>query len=226
MKLETRASPNHDERRRPLAMLVLHYTGMVSGAAALARLCDPASKVSAHYLVEEDGRVFALVPEARRAWHAGVAFWRGETDLNSASIGIEIVNPGHEFGYRPFPAAQMDAVEALAAAILARHGIAPWNVVGHSDVAPRRKEDQGELFDWPRLARAGIGLWPAAEAAPAPDAAAALARIGYETVDLEKSLAAFQRRWRPARVDGAFDEATARRLAAVAALVPEPGAAS
>lgn len=200
-------------------MLVLHYTGMPSAAEALERLCDPAAEVSAHYLVDEDGTVWSLVPEERRAWHAGISFWRGETDVNSASIGIEIVNPGHEFGYRPFPEAQMRAVEALAGEILARHPIPAWNVVGHSDVAPRRKQDPGELFDWARLARAGIGLWP--EPAPAPSAAPEqdLARIGYETSDLAAALAAFQRRFRPSRIDGALDEETSRLIAAVAAIV-------
>jgi N-acetylmuramoyl-L-alanine amidase len=221
MILRTRLSPNCNARQRPLSMLVLHYTGMQTAAAALERLCDADAEVSAHYLVEEDGTVWSLVPEADRAWHAGAAYWRGETDVNSASIGIEIVNPGHEFGYRPFPAPQMDAVEALCREILARHPIPPWNVVGHSDVAPRRKEDPGELFDWRRLAEAGIGL-RAGPTLPAPeeDPTAGLTRIGYETTDLAKTLVAFQRRWRPARLDGIADEETRRLIAAVATLVP------
>jgi N-acetylmuramoyl-L-alanine amidase len=220
MKLRARPSPNCNERLRPVSMLVLHYTGMESAEGALERLCDPAAEVSSHYLVAEDGTVWALVPEEKRAWHAGASFWRGETDVNSASVGIEIVNPGHEFGYRAFPAAQMDAVEALCRAILARHAIAAWNVVGHSDVAPRRKEDPGELFDWRRLARAGIGLFPPPLPGGTADAAAALARIGYETADLAKTVTAFQRRWRPARLDGALDAETTAMLAAVAAAVP------
>jgi N-acetylmuramoyl-L-alanine amidase len=220
MECRARPSPNHDERRRPVSMLVLHYTGMATAAAALDRLCDVQAEVSSHYLVEEDGTVWSLVPEARRAWHAGAAFWRGERDVNAASVGIEIANPGHEFGYRPFPEAQMRAVATLAGEILARHPISPWNVVGHSDVAPRRKQDPGELFDWPRLARAGIGLWPAAPAAPSADPAADLARIGYETDDLAATAAAFQRRFRPACVDGVLDEETRAVIAAVAALVP------
>ena len=140
-------------------MLVLHYTGMPSAAAALARLCDPGAKVSAHYLVDEDGTVQALVAEQNRAWHAGVSFWRGATGLNDRSIGIEIVNPGHEFGYRPFPPAQMQAVRELCRGILARWPIPARNVVAHSDIAPNRKQDPGELFDWRGLAAAGIGLW-------------------------------------------------------------------
>jgi N-acetylmuramoyl-L-alanine amidase len=222
----TRPSPNHNERQRPVSMLVLHYTGMATGAAALDRLCEAAAAVSSHYLVEEDGTVWSLVPEERRAWHAGAAFWRGESDVNSASIGIEIVNPGHEFGYRDFPEPQMGAVEALAGDIVRRHGIAPWNVVGHSDVAPRRKQDPGELFDWWRLARAGIGLFPEAPAAPSPDAAADLARIGYETEDLAATVTAFQRRFRPARLDGVLDDETRGLIAAVAALVPPSGTAT
>ena len=141
-------------------MLILHYTGMKTGEEALARLCDPAAKVSAHYMVEEDGRVFALVPEEKRAWHAGVSNWRGKEGLNDCSIGIEIVNPGHEFGYRPFPLAQMQAVIELCLKILGRHNIPARNIIAHSDVAPARKEDPGELFDWALLASKGIGLWP------------------------------------------------------------------
>ncbi len=148
-------------------MLVLHYTGMQTAAAALARLCDPAAKVSSHYLVDEDGAVHALVEEQNRAWHAGVSFWRGATGLNDRSIGIEIVNPGHEFGYRPFPPVQMRAVRALCHGILARWpGIVARNVVAHSDIAPNRKQDPGELFDWRGLAQAGIGLWTDSFAPP------------------------------------------------------------
>ena len=154
-------SPNFDRRGGvPVSILVLHYTGMQSGAEALARLCDSASKVSAHYVVEEDGGVYALVAEEHRAWHAGVSSWHGETRVNAASIGIEIVNPGHEFGYRPFPRVQVEAVIALCRDILSRHEIPARNVVGHSDVAPMRKEDPGELFPWAWLAAQGVGLWP------------------------------------------------------------------
>jgi N-acetylmuramoyl-L-alanine amidase len=198
-------------------MLILHYTGMTSGAAALARLRDPAAKVSAHYLVEEDGAVFRLVPEDRRAWHAGVSHWRGQTGLNARSIGIEIVNPGHEHGYRPFPALQMAAVCELCLAILARHPIPARNVLAHSDVAPDRKLDPGELFDWQGLAQNGVGLWPGTTAV-AGDPRALLGRIGYRTdLDLPVLLRAFQRHWRPARVDGIADAETRARLGAVAA---------
>jgi N-acetylmuramoyl-L-alanine amidase len=226
-------SPNFNERPpgAPIDTLVLHYTGMRSGEEAIARLCDPEAKVSAHYVVEEDGRVFALVPEEKRAWHAGVSHWRGRDNLNDTSIGIEIVNPGHEFGYRPFPAAQMEAVAALCQGILERHPIPPRNVIGHSDIAPDRKEDPGELFDWAGLSRLGVGLWPQ-EAALSSSALAQgdkgeavaqlqqdLARYGYR---LEISgqfdeatrlvVVAFQRHFRPQRLDGVWDGECAARL--------------
>src|SRR5258708_23952620 len=168
-------SPNHGSRGeppdiRPINMLVVHYTGMQSARAALDRLRDPEARVSAHYVVEEDGALWRLVDEARRAFHAGVSCWQGEHNLNYVSIGVEIVNPGHEWGYQPFPEPQMAAVELLCRDIGSRHRIPPDRVVWHSDIAPDRKSDPGELFDWPRLARAGIGLWPP------PDAAAAYRR--------------------------------------------------
>ena len=199
-------------------MLVLHYTGMKDAEAALARLCDPAAKVSAHYVIDEEGTVFALVDERCRAWHAGAASWRGHGDVNGRSLGIELVNPGHEFGYRAFADAQMAALGDLARDILARHAIPPRNVVGHSDVAPRRKRDPGELFDWARLAAGGIGLWPTAcepRAAEGAEVAARLAAFGYETDDLEATVRAFQRRFRQARVDGAADAETVGLLDAV-----------
>jgi N-acetylmuramoyl-L-alanine amidase len=215
-----RPSPNFDARPAgtPVDMLVFHYTGMPGAAEALERLCDPAARVSAHYLVDEDGAVVALVPETERAWHAGVARWRGESDVNSRSIGIELVNPGHEFGYRAFPEAQMAALESLASAILARHPIPARNVVGHSDVAPQRKTDPGELFDWPRLAAAGIGLWPGDGRPLDGDAATAvamLARFGFDTADADAVLRAFQRHFRPERIDGVADATTLGRLQAL-----------
>ena len=179
-------SPNFGDRRAgPVDMLVLHYTGMWTAEDALARLCDPDAKVSAHYLIEEDGRVHALVDEANRAWHAGVSFWAGETDVNSRSIGIELVNRGHDLGYQDFPDAQMAALMALAHGILARHPIPAFRVLAHSDVAPARKIDPGEKFDWSRLAAAGIGLYPPEglpKAAEKPDRVhflEKLARFGY-----------------------------------------------
>jgi len=231
LEIRERPSPNYGSRGeppnvRPINMLVLHYTGMQSAEAALDRLCDPEAKVSSHYLVEEDGTVWRLVPEMQRAFHAGVSCWQGERDLNHVSIGVEIVNPGHEWGYRPFPEAQMRAVELLCRDVVARHRIPSYRVVGHSDIAPDRKSDPGELFDWPRLARAGIGLWPPSAANTARGrgrgvgliqrtaALADLARIGYcvTTAAEQVALAAFQRRFRPERWDGLVDLETCLRL--------------
>jgi N-acetylmuramoyl-L-alanine amidase len=210
-------SPNSDDRRgRAIDMLVLHYTGMKSAEEALARLMDPDAKVSAHYLVDEDGTIHALVPEARRAWHAGVSKWRGESDTNARSVGIEIVNPGHEFGYRAFPERQVQAVIRLSLGVLSRHPISPRNVVGHSDVAPTRKEDPGELFPWQRLKGYGIGLWPfdGGERADLPPerVLAMLESYGYDVVEPGAAIAAFQRHFRPERVDGIADYETVGRL--------------
>ena len=203
-------SPNCDERALPVSMVVLHYTGMPTAAEAEARLVDPAAKVSAHYLIGEDGEVVRLVPEAKRAWHAGRSYWRGTTDINSASIGIELVNPGHEWGYREFPAAQMEALLPLLARIVKAHDIARTNVVGHSDVAPARKDDPGELFDWPLLARHHLTL-PVPEVVlgdPFDNAGSvllALERFGYDITDGRAAVRAFQRRWRPSLIDGEID---------------------
>jgi len=221
-------SPNRGERKSAIDMIVLHYTGMTSGEEALARLTDPASHVSSHYLVDEDGRIDQLVPEAQRAWHAGLSSWRGITDINSCSIGIEIVNPGHDYGYRDFPAGQIDAVIGLCRDIVARRNIPAARVLAHSDVAPARKQDPGEKFPWDRLGAAGVGLW--AEPSPlregttlkpddrGPQVAElqrALARFGYAadiTHLYDKPTAeivtAFQRHFRPARVDGIADRST------------------
>lgn len=162
MRIIEQFSPNSDARdpERQVEILVLHYTGMKSGDAALQWMCNPKSGVSAHYMVEEDGTVYYIVPEAKRAWHAGVSYWRGRGNLNHSSIGIEIVNPGHEWGYRPFPEPQMQSVITLCKDITERHSIKPGNVVAHSDIAPDRKQDPGELFDWERLANQGVGIWP------------------------------------------------------------------
>jgi len=214
-------SPNHGPRPdgTVIDMLVLHYTGMVDAATALDRLTDPDAEVSAHYLIEEDGTAHRLVAEDRRAWHAGVASWRGHSNINDRSIGIELVNPGHEFGYRPFPEPQMAALIALATDILARHPIPARNIVGHSDVAPTRKQDPGELFDWARLAVAGLGLWPE-EGDPDTNAFAdQLSRFGYDTADLDAATTAFQRRFRPTQIDGIADSECARRLAGLLALI-------
>src|SRR6185312_2759816 len=196
MQIIDRPSPNHDARDAAIDMLVLHYTGMQSAQAALERLCDPAAMVSAHYTIDETGTVYAHVPEARRAWHAGVSFWAGRRNLNACSIGIELVNPGHEFGYRAFSDAQIAALIELATGIVSRHAIVAARVLGHSDIAPARKEDPGELFPWARLAREGIGQWPQASGKNA--SAAGLARYGYDPeAPQDKVIAAFQRHFRP-----------------------------
>jgi N-acetylmuramoyl-L-alanine amidase len=229
--MRQRWSPNADDRPVGCAIdtLILHYTGMPTGAAALDRLCDPGAKVSAHYLIDEDGSVVQLVAEERRAWHAGVSNWQGRARVNDCSIGIELVNPGHEWGYRPFTEAQYVATIALCRTILARWPIPPHRVLAHSDVAPARKQDPGELFDWARLADAGIGLWPQDGAGPPRTTGqlqADLARFGYGVPPsgrldemTRQVIAAFQRHFRSARVDGAPDPQTLARLDGLLALL-------
>jgi N-acetylmuramoyl-L-alanine amidase len=242
------ASPNHDARPHgaPVDILVLHYTGMKTAEEALARLCDPAAKVSAHYTIDRAGAVYVHVPEERRAWHAGVSYWAGERNVNARSIGIELVNPGHEFGYVPFTDDQISALIDLARGILARHPIPPARVLGHSDVAPARKTDPGELFPWRCLADHGIGAWPPSgslRSAPPPQAgedrkgaslscgggalrsnaeadfAAHLARYGYDpAAPLHDAVTAFQRHFRPSCVNGIADDECAALLAGLLAL--------
>ena len=220
-------SPNFDVRDAavPLRFVVLHYTGMKTLAESLARLRDPAAAVSAHYLIDEQGGILQLVAERDRAWHAGKSFWRGVTDLNSASIGIELQNPGHAFGYRPFPAAQIAALQDLLRDIMARHDLPPEAVLAHADIAPDRKQDPGELFPWRDMAAAGFGLWPeptAADYAPcnANTARELLRAIGYACPDTDTNapaaLLAFQRRYGPAALTGAADMETVARLRALA----------
>lgn len=223
-------SPNHGPRPEgvPVDMLVLHYTGMPSADQALSWLCDTRSEVSCHWYVHEDGRIARLVDEGRRAWHAGRSSWRGAGDVNSRSVGIEIANPGHEWGYRPFPDRQIEAVTDLCLAILDRHPIPPRNVVAHSDVAPTRKEDPGELFPWDRLAAAGVGhhvapapirggrfLQRGESGQPIEALQSMLAIYGYEVPisgtfcpQTAAVVTAFQRHFRPSRVDGVADVST------------------
>jgi len=229
-----RRSPNFGPRAEGAAidMIVLHYTGMPDAEAALSWLINPASQVSSHYVVFEDGQVYQLVDDSQRAWHAGVSFWAGESDINSRSIGIEIVNPGHEFGYRGFPDRQIDAVITLTSELVSRFEIPADRVLGHSDVAPERKQDPGELFPWERLAGEGLGIWTR----PAPivtgpvlqsgDRSAAVrelraefSRFGYQAghseefdAELEAIVTAFQRHFRPSRVDGVADRSTLTTL--------------
>jgi N-acetylmuramoyl-L-alanine amidase len=241
LRVVQRPSPNFNERVGVDGpdILLMHYTGMQSCEAAVQRLTDPAARVSSHYTIDEDGTVYVHVDESLRAWHAGVSHWRGETDINSRSIGIEIVNPGHEFGYRAFPDVQIDAVIELSKGILSRHRIPPRNVIAHSDIAPGRKEDPGELFPWSRLAGEGVGIWVEAPAVTGEslspgdrgDAVRALqtdlAAYGYgidPTGDYEARtrdvVIAFQRHFRPAKFDGVADAQTQdvlRRLLAFVA---------
>lgn len=220
MKLLDRPSPNFDDRGRDVDTIILHYTGMQTGAAALARLCDKAAGVSAHYLVEENGDVYRLVDEEKRAWHAGVSSWKGESDTNARSIGIEIVNSGHEWGYRDFPPAQIEAVIELVKDIRARHNISPTRVLGHSDVAPRRKEDPGEKFPWGLLADTGLAIAPfngdpaEGRAVDYNDALNALSDIGYDAPpgDHAAALLAFQRRFCPEALGQGFDAHTKAAL--------------
>lgn len=229
---EVVASPNHGARDGVPDMLLLHYTGMATPEAALERLRDPAAEVSTHYLVHEDGRIVQMVAEARRAWHAGRSFWAGEGDINSRSIGIEIVNRGHEYDYPAFPEAQIDAVTALCLDIVERHGIAPRRVLAHSDVAPGRKIDPGEKFPWSRLAAAGVGHWAEPEpiasgrflqegaiGQPVEALQTMLSLYGYKVPvsgaydgETARVVEAFQRHFRPARVDGVADASTITTL--------------
>ena len=225
-------SPNHDARGRSIDMVVLHYTGMRSTDAALKRLCDPAARVSSHYVVLEDGEICQLVPEAERAWHAGVSSWDGATDINARSIGIEIANPGHDLGYPDFPDAQIAAVIALCRDLILRQSIAAARFLAHSDVAPARKPDPGEKFPWRQLADAGIGIWvEPTEIMPGPeldpgDHSEIVSRLQNEfrefgygltptgTYDqsTKEVVIAFQRHFRPARVDGIVDYSTYETL--------------
>ena len=218
-------SPNFDERALPVSMIVLHYTGMQDAASAIAWLANPESKVSAHYVVTEDGQIVRMVQEDKRAWHAGRSHWRGVTDVNSASIGIEIVNPGHEFGYRPFPDEQIGALIPLMQEIKERHGVTRGNIVGHSDIAPARKQDPGELFPWGKLARLRLALPRPAKNLLDPgwsDAGflLALERFGYDVTDPLAATVAFQRRFRPELIDGTVDAEC--RMLLLARLLPKP----
>jgi N-acetylmuramoyl-L-alanine amidase len=236
MKIIERPSPNFNERvgEGVPDILIMHYTGMKTCAEAVERLTSAEARVSSHYTVDEDGTIYRHVAEEMRAWHAGVSHWRGASDINSRSVGIEIVNPGHEWGYRAFPDVQIDAVLALSKGIVSRHAIAPRNVIAHSDIAPGRKTDPGELFPWKRFAEAGIGLWVEAKAGRdeallrrdtggrVAELQALLVRYGYglEITSVydeptEIVVSAFQRHFRPALFDGVADAETLAILRAL-----------
>ena len=229
MKIIDAPSPNHDERTLAVSLLVLHYTGMETGSEALERMCDPKAKVAAHYMVEEDGRIFRLVDESRRAWHAGLSSWNGETDINSTSIGIEIVNGGHDFGLPDFPSEQIKAVISLCQDVMKRNNISDFGVVAHSDIAPTRKQDPGEKFPWAKLADANIGIWPEVKTKDQrillskqdnhenqiKRVQGALKYLGYGigvNGNLDSAtlsvIETFQRRYRPFKVDGLLDVET------------------
>ncbi|MGL4488443.1 MAG: peptidoglycan recognition protein family protein [Rhizobiaceae bacterium] len=237
-----RPSPNFGERKdgKSISAIILHYTGMVSGIAAEDWLCNSDSEVSSHYLVHEDGRIVQMVAETDRAWHAGKSYWKGETDLNSVSVGIEIVNAGHILGYKPFPQRQINAVIRLCTGIILRHGVQPDMVLAHSDIAPGRKIDPGELFPWDKLAAKGIGQF----VQPAPISGGRFFTLGDEGQPIEalqsmlvlfgfdvavtgifdattqKIVTAFQRHHRPEKIDGIADVSTIQTLYALLRPVP------
>ncbi|MCJ9429492.1 N-acetylmuramoyl-L-alanine amidase [Kordiimonas marina] len=245
MKIHRQPSPNFNVRPADAAVdtVILHYTGMETAEAALARLTDPKAEVSAHYLIDEDGRIVQMVEEEHRAWHAGVSIWQGRENLNHTSVGIELVNPGHEFGYRAFPDAQIEALLALLAGIRERHKIPVSRYLGHSDIAPHRKADPGELFPWGRLAREGFGLWSDVEGSdtrPLPDEAVTgealvklnkqLGIVGYHMEDkdsfgaaAQSIVRAFQAHWRPETVSGLYDYGTAAILRDIACQSEQTG---
>ena len=234
MHMRDYPSPNYEERHNILDMLILHYTDMLSGQESLDRMCDPEAKVSAHYMVDEDGIIYAMVPEEKRAWHAGLSHWKGRTNLNSNSIGIEIQNPGHSNGYRAFPKAQMDAVLHLIQDIRTRWTIPDHYILAHSDIAPDRKVDPGHLFDWALLASHKIGMWPTKASINAhtplinlAQAQQCLETIGYRcpvtghTDDYTvQVIEAFQRHFCPGELGQGLTPYTTQVMQAVAALVP------
>ena len=220
MTIEAVASPNFDDRDQTVDMLVLHYTGMETGQAALERMCDPQAKVSAHYMVWENGDAVQLVGEDKRAWHAGVSLWQGDDDLNARSIGVEIVNGGHDWRQDdgtlpPYPPGQIEVVAELCQGVLDRWSIPATRIVGHSDIAPTRKDDPGEHFPWQHLAEAGIGLWPQNIEDGLFDFELGLADIGYDVRVPGAAVKAFQRRFRPHNVCGKADSETVMLIEAV-----------
>jgi N-acetylmuramoyl-L-alanine amidase len=240
------ASANFGDRNKGRSpdMIVLHYTGMPDVEGALAKLCTVGTDVSAHYVVLEDGRIVQCVPEVKRAWHAGVASWGGEQDINSCSIGIEIVNRGHDWGYPDFPLRQIAAVITLCRGIILRHNMPAHRVLAHSDIAPSRKKDPGEKFPWHSLANSGVGHWVQAAPIVRGDSLR-LGAAGHEVQGLQQALAsygyaiplhgkydaptmevvmAFQRHFRPERVDGIADHSTLTTLQSL--LVSRPSNAA
>ena len=216
-------STNWDDRPSgaDIKVLVFHYTGMKNCEEALNRLTDPHAKVSSHYLISENGEIFCLVPEDKRAWHAGISCWRGQINVNDYSVGIELENPGHQFGYRNFPSSQIGALIELSQEVISRHSISARNVVGHSDIAPCRKLDPGELFDWKLMARRGIGLWPTAtgETVLPDNIEVLLSFLGYEVSDIRATIRAFQRHYLPSEISGCVDTRTTETVNALLNLI-------
>lgn len=209
MKIIKTPSPNFNERLAPLDILLIHYTDMVSSKEALNWLINPLSQVSAHYLIDETGSIYQMVEEDKRAWHAGTSYWKDQTDINSASIGIELANPGHSHGYHPFPEIQIESLLKLSEGIRKRWNIPPSRILGHSDVAPQRKQDPGHLFPWETVAKEGLGLWPEmAHVDKSLDVIKSLSQIGYEISSPTHALLAFQRHFQPHKLDGVADEET------------------
>ena len=236
MKIITKkSSPNFDERKSKIDIIVIHYTGMQSFEEALEHLCKPSSKVSSHYLINSSGDVYLLVDEEKRAWHAGVSYWSGNIDVNSSSIGIELVNPGHEFGYEIFSESQMTSLEVLIKSLINNYNIPLYNIVGHSDIAPLRKKDPGELFNWKRLAKKNLSIWPnklstsfsknikiGNKSNSILQVQEFLSEIGYKITkdgffseETKLVLMAFQRRFRCHKVDGLFDDETGSMIKSI-----------
>lgn len=205
-------SPHFSERALPLDAIIIHYTDMPSADEALAWLCHPTSQVSAHYLIDEAGKAYQLVQDEKRAWHAGESYWQGCTDMNSCSLGIELANPGHSHGYQPFPEAQIDSFLRLCEQLCRRWDIPKNRILGHSDIAPRRKQDPGHLFPWDILAREGFGLRPSSTqpviASSDDFVKESLSTIGYETVSLPHTIRAFKRHFQPHQADDRANEET------------------
>lgn len=236
MNIQHRPSPNYEARpvSTVIDTIIIHYTGMRSADDALQRLCDPVAKVSAHYVIDEEGCVYQLVEDSQRAWHAGLSYWRGKEQLNDMSIGIELVNPGHEFGYRPFPNAQIKSLIALCTQLIARHPIKQHHIIGHSDIAPKRKEDPGEFFNWQHLAEHGIGIWHGISLPPqkpkpliqkgdsnerVSTMQTQLAKYGYQIPqhgifddDTAATVIAFKRRFYPSNLEASWDSVAENML--------------
>jgi N-acetylmuramoyl-L-alanine amidase len=213
MKITQTPSPNFNKRPLSIDSIIIHYTDMVSAEAALAWLINPISQVSAHYLIEESGQIYHMVGEEQRAWHAGESYWQGRSNLNDCSIGIELANPGHSHGYTPFPEAQISALVSLCLKIKKRWNIPKDRILGHSDIAPKRKQDPGHLFPWELLAKEGLGMWPGEGYLSRTELnlnliPLLLSTLGYDITSPPHALIAFQRHFQPHKMDGFANQET------------------